>query len=258
MLVLVEDMGLVEMRIKNFKRFILITVMIVFMAGILILLHQVRLEDEIIPVIDNVEVIDNETALLEDEKVNNIRILQEQYQNSDIKGIISIAGEEEFKYPIVQGIDNEYYLNHNYQKEKDAYGSIYFDYRVNLDSSKKFLIYGHNSTRRNVPFNKLENYYDEEYYQKHKYITLETETNIYRYEIFSVYVETNDFTYMNMNFDNDEEWYLHLLKIQNKSFYVTDVQLSAKDNILIIQTCSNHPNYSKYSKKYLLIVSRRV
>lgn len=189
---------------------------------------------------------------------NKIEAFQENYHNQDIKAILSIENMNQFSYPVVQTTNNEYYLNHNYKRETDALGAIYTDYRVDLETSKKILIYGHSSTKRDVPFNQLENYYDEEYYQKHKYITLETETNTYRYEIFSVYIETSDFTYMNMNFEDGEEWYYHILKLQGKSRYQTDVNLTKEDDILIMQTCSNHSDYQNYSKKYLLIVSRRV
>ena len=190
--------------------------------------------------------------------INKIEYLQNYYGNGDIKGIISINGVNDFSYPIVQTKNNNYYLSHNYYKEYDAYGAIYADYRVDLNNSKKVLIFGHSSSKREVPFNGLENYYDEDYYKAHKYITLETETNIIRYEIFSVYVETSDFTYMNINFNSAEEWYLHILGLQKKSLYHINVDLNENDDILILQTCSTNSKYSSYSKKYLLVVSRRV
>ncbi|MBQ8681449.1 MAG: class B sortase [Bacilli bacterium] len=189
---------------------------------------------------------------------NKVLEWQNYYNNNDIKGNITIDGISDFDYPIAQSIDNDYYLNHNYSKEYDKYGAIYADYRVNLDSSKKILIYGHSSIKKDVPFNELENYYSSDYYKEHKYITIETKTNRKRYEIFSVYVETNDFTYMNMNFDNEADWYLHLLRLQSKSLYPIDVELASDDEILIMQTCSKHPDYQNYQNKYLLIVSRRV
>ena len=58
---------------------------------------------------------------------------------------------------------------------------------------------------------------------------------------------------MNINFSNDEEWYSHITKLQSKSLYNTDVSLDKSDNILIMQTCSNNPNY-KEKKKYLLVI----
>lgn len=189
---------------------------------------------------------------------NNVKALQDYYNNSEIKGILSIEGLANFSYPIAQASDNDYYLNHNYNKNYDNYGSIYADYRSNLDNSKKILIYGHSSSKRVVPFNVLENYYDKNYYNQYKYMTIETETNTYRYEIFSVYIETKDFTYMNMNFDNEDSWYSHLLMLQSKSMYQIDTNLNKEDDILILQTCSNNKDYQSYKKKYLLIVLRRV
>ena len=38
----------------------------------------------------------------------------------------------------------------------------------------------------------------------------------------------------------------------------TDVELTENDNILILQACSTHPNYTKYSKKYVLVVFKEI
>lgn len=209
-------------------------------------------------VVSNVKEVINIEETEDMLSIDKFQMLQEYYGNTDIRGIVSIDGVEGFSYPVTQTIDNEYYLNHDYYKQYDAYGAIYADYRSNLEAGRKILIFGHSSTKRDVPFNELEEYYDEDYYDNHKYITLETETNTYRYEIFSVYVETSDFTYMNMNFDTDKDWFLHILGLQKKSLYSIDVDLNMDDDILILQTCSNNSKYRKYEKKYLLIVSRRV
>lgn len=245
------------MKVKKNRKIIFLVV--VFILLVLVGYQVIKINsNEMIKVFESNKQEKLSSSLINSNKVNNIQLLQEQYNNSDIKGIISIDNDEHFSYPVVQGSDNDYYLNHNYYNESDKLGSVYLDYRVNLDSSKKFLIYGHSSVRQDTYFNSLENYYDEDYYQNHRYITFETETNIYRYEIFSVYVETSDFTYMNMNFDSNNDWYLHLLKLQAKSLYQTDVVLDSDDDILILQTCSNNTDYQNYNKKYLLVISRRV
>lgn len=184
----------------------------------------------------------------------NIRLLQKKYNNENIKAILKLDKE----YPVAQTYDNDFYLNHNYYGNYDVVGSIFLDYRADLEKSNKLLIYGHSSTTVDVDFNILENYYDKSYYENNKYITLETLNNIYTYEIFSVYVETNDFTYMNMNFDTKEDYFMHIQKLKAKSFYPTNVNLNGDDKILILQTCSNHKIFQKYSKKYLLVIARRV
>lgn len=184
----------------------------------------------------------------------NIKLLQKKYNNDDIKAILKIDKE----YPVAQTVDNDFYLNHNYYRNYDVVGSIFLDYRADLEHSDKLLVYGHSSNMVHVDFNVLEKYYEKSYYENNKYITLETLNNIYTYEIFSVYVETSDFTYMNMNFDNKEDYFMHIKKLKEKSMYPTDVNLNGDDNILILQTCSNHKDYQKYSKKYLLVIARRV
>lgn len=184
----------------------------------------------------------------------NIKLLQKKFDNSEIKAILKLDKE----YPVVQTSDNEFYLNHNYYRNYDVIGSIFLDYRINVEKSKKILIYGHSSNMADVDFNILENYYDKSYYEQNKYITLETLNNVFTYEIFSVHIETNDFTYMNMNFDNEEDYFMHITKLKDKSLYPTNVNLNGNDDILILQTCSNHKDYQKYSKKYLLVIARRV
>lgn len=193
------------------------------------------------------------TVLTEDK----ITYLQNKYHNEDIKAIISIDNDN-FSYPVAQTFDNDYYLTHDYNKENDALGSIYADYRVDLNGGKKILIFGHSSTIRGTAFNHLEKYYDKDYFSNHRYLTLETSENTYHYEIFSVYVETSDFTYMNLNFDSSLKWLAHIKGLQAKSWYSTSINLTEDDDILILQTCSNHQKYKNAKSKYLLIVSRRV
>lgn len=187
-----------------------------------------------------------------------IQSLQKKYNNNDIKGTISLENESSFHYPVAQARDNSYYLTHDYYKNNDKYGVIFADYRINLDSSYKVLLFGHNSSRKQTPFGALEEYYNYSYYQNHKYLFLKTATNNYKYEIFSVYIEYEDFTYMNLNFSNSQEWYNHLLKLQQKSFYKTKTKLQNNDKIIILQTCSNHPDYQKYEKKYLLVIAKKI
>ena len=103
----------------------------------------------------------------------------------------------------------------------------------------------------------MENYYQEDYYQNHPYIDLLIEDEIRKYLIFSVYVEVNDFTYMNLKIDTSK-YKEDLIKYQSKSLYDTKVSVDENDEILIMQTCSNLPEYKKYPNKYLLIIAKRI
>lgn len=183
--------------------------------------------------------------------------VREKYNNNDVKGILEIENTD-YVVPVLQGDDNAYYLNHDAYGNSNYMGSIYLDYRVDIDSSRKLLIYGHNSSNINMPFKILEEFYDKDYYDNHKYVDLTTSTTKKRYEIFSVYVEPTDYSYMNINFNSDEEYLNHLKKLKSKSMYDTGIEVTKDDEILILQTCSTHNDYHNYQKKYLLIILRRV
>ena len=203
----------------------------------------------------NIETNNNVTNPIDYSEI--ITKVRNEYNNEDIKGILEIENTD-YIVPVLQGKDNEYYLNHDAYGNSNYMGSIYLDYRVDIDSSRKLLIYGHNSSNIDMPFKILEEFYDKDYYDNHKYVLLTTSTTKKKYEIFSVYVEPEDYSYMNINFSSDSEYLNHLKKLKSKSMYDTGVEVTSNDEILILQTCSTHKDYHNYQKKYLLIILRRV
>lgn len=201
----------------------------------------------------------NNTIQISDEKINedSIKELQEKYNNTDIQAIISIK-DTEFKYPVVQTTNNEYYLNHDLYKKEDILGSVFLDYRFNIEESKKNIIYGHNNTNKNMPFSYLENYYNKEFYEKYPYIEIQTSNSKKEYVIFSVYVENENWDYMNGEYTTQEEWKEHYRKIKQKSMYDTGIEINENDNIIILQTCSELKEYTNYKDKYLLVIAKEL
>ena len=203
----------------------------------------------------------NNTIVVVNEKEENIyreeiTNLQDEYNNTDIVGTLEIENTD-YKVPIVQGNDNSFYLNHLPDKSYSFMGSIFLDYRVNINASKKLLIFGHNSSTYDMPFKILENYYDTEYLNNHKNVIIKTKDKIRTYEIFSLYIATSDYKYMNVNFKNDEYPY-HVKYLKDKSMYNINTNLDYNDNILILQTCSTHKDYLKYKKKYLVLAFHEI
>ena len=190
------------------------------------------------------------------EKLDNLRTL---YGNNEIVGVVSIPNTS-ISSIVVQHSDNSYYLNHNLFKMKAIEGSTYLDYRVDINTGKKNIIYGHNgdNSQINVPFSELEKYYDYEFFKNNQYITLEDDNGVGTYQIFSVYVETSDPSYMYLNFKSDTSWLEHINYLKNKSLYNTGVSVDATDEVLILQTCSHNEKYIKYKDRYLLVVAKRV
>ena len=239
---------------ENKYKVLLSVICFLFMTFLLINIIGTDKKEYLISSIDNKNDIDTSNKNTTDDIINN---LNNEYNSNDVIGIIEFPSSNK-KEPIVQTTNNDYYLYHTPDKKESDRGSIFLDYRNDIDKSKKLLIYGHSSRVAEFPFNFLQNYHDYEYYQKNKYILIRTENEVKKYEIFSVYVETKDFSYMETNFVDDEDYLFHINSLKNKSLYETGINLSKSDEVLILQTCSTHSDYKKYENKYLLIIARRV
>lgn len=180
-----------------------------------------------------------------------------KYNNNEVVGIINFENTD-YSKPIMQHNDNDYYLNHDEYMKSNYRGAVFADYRIDIINSRKILIFAHNAKYIDANFKILDNYYNYDYFKNHQFISITTNEGKKVYQIFSVYVETSDFSYMNVNFPDEESWVNHLNKLKSKSLYDTSVEVKEDDEILILQTCSTHDDYKDYSQKYLLIIARRV
>lgn len=104
--------------------------------------------------------------------------------NGDVLGWIAIPGTE-IAYPLVQGEDNRFYLNHNWKAESNSGGSIYLECTNRRDMSDfHTIIYGH-QMRNGSMFGSLKYYKDIDFWQEHPSIYIALDNGIYRYDIFS-------------------------------------------------------------------------
>ena len=174
----------------------------------------------------------------EDETKYDLDYFRNYYSNDDIIGSIKIDGTK-IDNLIVKTTNNKYYLNHSLKKEYNERGSIFLDYRVDLNS-KQLNIYGHNSNLYDLPFKELEKYLSQDFYNSHKYVEIWNGQEIIYYEIFSVQIVTNDYEHMNLFPSNLEP---HLNKL-NESIYDTGIKATIDDQILVLQTCSYNPRNS--------------
>ena len=157
--------------------------------------------------------------------------LYEEYNNKNIKAFLRL---ENNIIPIVQGNDNEFYLNHDINDNENYKGYVYLDYRNNIKKDKKLIIYGHSDYNNEVPFTVLN---DKNFYENNKKFYLYTEYKDYELEIFSTYIEKNDYTYMNLENFNDKTYKEHLEYLKNKSEINYDIDINENKLVVILQTC---------------------
>ena len=88
-------------------------------------------------------------------------------QNGDICAWIYIPGTD-VDYPVLQGSDNAYYLNHDAYGEYSPDGSIFVDAGNNLDFEDfDTIIYGHNMSTGTM-FKTLHNYEDDSFWESNR------------------------------------------------------------------------------------------
>ncbi len=184
-----------------------------------IIIERKPIVDEQIPTKDDLPTIDFES-------------IRNKYHNKDIKGALRITNEE-FEAIVFQADDNDYYLTHSYDGKK-ANGELFLDYRLDIDTSKIKLIYGQGSNKSNI----IEKYFQEDYYKKHKYLELETEKLIYKYEIIALYEGKVNIKNIDIN------------NLVNNSRIVYSKEFTSENEFIIYQSTIN--------KKVLSIIGKRV
>lgn len=162
-------------------------------------------------------------------------------RNQDLAGWLAIEGTD-IDYPVMQCEDDEYYLNHNFQKEKDKYGCLYVRSIADLNTpGTNFIIYGHNM-RDGSMFGKLNEYESEDFYRKHERIFFDTLYEGSTYEILSVFStriqEESEFKYYEFYQAETEQEFLDFYEnIKKRSLYDTKVTAEFGDTFLTLSTC---------------------
>ncbi len=111
--------------------------------------------------------------------------------NEDFVGWIYYAPLE-LSYPIVRGIDNDYYTHYTFENVKNSSGAIFMDFLNKPDFSHfNTIIYGHNM-RNGTMFGSLKKLLnDPSIIEEDPYIYIFTRDKVMMYEICAAYI-TND------------------------------------------------------------------
>ena len=95
--------------------------------------------------------------------------------------------DTDISYPLLQGQDNQKYLNTSYNRKHSSAGSIFEDFRNAGDmTDDNTLIYGHNM-KNGAMFGTLKEFAQPEYRNEHKYVYLFLDGIVLKYRIFAAY-----------------------------------------------------------------------
>lgn len=107
-------------------------------------------------------------------------------RNNDLVGWLTVEGTK-IDYPVMQCDDDEYYLYHNFDKEKDKYGCLYVKSIADIHTpGTNAVIYGHHMKDDSM-FGDLDRYESEKFYKQHGEIFLIRSTKHVRMRLWQYF-----------------------------------------------------------------------
>lgn len=163
-------------------------------------------------------------------------------------------------YPVMQTINNEYYLDHNFNQEYDKNGSLFLDKDCDVvHRNTNLIIYGHHMKSGKM-FGNLNNYSSKEYGEKHSLIQFDTIYEKGTYEVMYVFrsrIYNEDEVvfkyYQFLDAASATEFDSYMQEMAALSLYDTGVTASYGDELLTLSTCDSSETDGRF-----VVVARRV
>ncbi len=157
--------------------------------------------------------------------------------NSDVNSYL-IVNNTNINYPVVKTNNNDYYLNHSFDRTKSEAGWVFMDSNNRFDGTdKNIVIYGHNRLDGTM-FGTLKKVLDSNWYSKEENLDIEliNKNETIKYKIFSIYKIKEEEYYINTYF-TDNTFNSFINNIKNRSIHNFDVKTDIKE-ILTLSTCT--------------------
>lgn len=156
-------------------------------------------------------------------------------------------------YPIMRWTNNSYFLHHLPDGTGHRNGSIFLDYRNAVDfSDKDTLIYGHESKTGDM-FGILKSYRRQSFYEENPVIYIFTPEKDYELILVAGYLVDSGVESPPLKFKDDADFMEHVAVIKQRSFFRSDVEVSAGDRLVSLCTCAYD-----YTNARLVIVGKLV
>lgn len=205
------------------------------------------------------EIVINDNGEKEEVTLHILEKYSDLYmENNDLIGWLKIEGTD-IDYPVLQCDDSEFYLNHDFYKEKNKNGSIFLDSDCNVvDRDINLIIYGHHMKSGNM-FGNLDRYSNYKYFKEHPIIQFDTIYEEGTYEIMYVFrskIYTEDeirFKYYQfINANSAEEFDSYMNEMASMSLYDTGIRAGFGDELITLSTC----DYQEKNGRFVVVAKK--
>jgi len=246
---------------NKLKTIILLLLVVIFIFGISYIIYYFYNSSKEKQVNENIlnEVSIDKAQITDTNTERMLQIKELQKENQEIMGWLEIE-DTNINYPICQTNNNDFYLTHNYKKEKASTGSLFLDKDFDMvNGSSNYLIYGHRN-KQGLMFEDLMKYAKEDFYKKHTKIKFTTLKEDVDYEIMSVFYsrvyyqdEKNVFRYYYfVNAENENEYNNYVEQCKKVSIYDTGITAEYGEQLLTLSTCE----YSQEDGRFVVVAKK--
>ena len=169
-----------------------------------------------------------------------------QALNEDIIAWIYCEGTV-IDYPVCKCDDDEFYLEHAYDKSPSHSGAIFLEAQNSSDfSDTNNILYGHHMKNKTM-FATLAYWADQEYFEKHPYMWLLTPEQNYRIDLFAGYLTSalSDVYTISQGYGTQLEEYLE--KAADSSDFTSDVVIPEEGfSYIVLSTCEYQFDNARY------------
>lgn len=164
----------------------------------------------------------------------------------DLIGWIRIE-DSQIDLPVMQTVDNDYYLHYNIDGEEDINGTLFLDYRADIRKpSTNLIIYGHNM-KSGAMFGGLKQYLEESYTTQHDRIQFDTIYEKQEYQIIAVCLsqvgyqdDENERYYNFIDAENTDSFYAFLENVRKCAVYDKTQDVTESDHLMTLSTCNSY------------------
>ncbi|MBQ9684017.1 class B sortase [Candidatus Saccharibacteria bacterium] len=171
-------------------------------------------------------------------KLIDVDFTELKQKNSETVSWISVSGTN-INYPVVQTTNNDFYLNHTFDRSYNEAGWVFADFRNSVDGNDKNMIFYAHGRIDGTMFGTLRNILTSGWLNNVSNYTVRTsnEHENALWQVFSVYHIPTTSDYIQTSFLSDEEFQKFTNMLMKRSSFNFHTNVTGADHIMTLSTC---------------------